>query len=158
MWAWAALAVIPVWVILAVVLLNADRRPPDVVQVAAAPRLNLSGEYRRTVVDDYSLYVSPGAAAKTTTCQEPRDVGDLPITRTAPDRSGTADRTVDGVKYSYYGRVYQGTRAIECSPGVTGLLLTEYDGNHQKRYFAVALLVVGPVIGLIGIRILRRRP
>jgi hypothetical protein len=63
---------------------------------------------------------------------------------------------VAGVTYGYYGKVYRMTREISCSPGVTGLLLTEFDGDHQTRYFGYLLLALCPVLALVSFRILRR--
>jgi hypothetical protein len=157
LWAWAAIAAIPVWLVGAAVLLTSSGQPPKVVQVApGVSRMAVDETYRRSVVKDYSLYVAPPAAAGTTSCLEPRKVGDLNITRTEPDRADTATRTVAGVTYGYYGRVYNLTREISCNPGVTGLLLTEFDGDHRTRYFGYLLLALCPVLALVSFRILRR--
>jgi hypothetical protein len=156
-WAWAAFAVIPIWLVLAIGLLVNSRQPPPVVQVAAgSSELSVDDLGGDRVVDDYSLYVAPADAAGTVSCLEPRRSGDQPIDRTEPDRAGTATRTVDGVTYRYYGKVYSLTSKISCRPGVEGLLLTEFDGDHQTRYFAVLLIALCPILALIAIRILRR--
>jgi hypothetical protein len=157
-WAWAAFAAIPVWLVLAVGLLVNSRQPPPVVQVADSSQLSVDDLGGNRVVDNYSLYVTPADAAETVSCREPRRSGDQPIERTEPDRAATATRTVDGVSYGHYGKVYSLTSEISCSSPASGLLLTEFDGDHRTRYFALLLIALCPILALIAVRILRRRP
>ena len=160
LWALAVFAVIPVWLVLAGGLLLADRRPPALVTAApGSAQLKIDSEYRRSVVRDYTLYVTPSAAAGSVECHEPRRVGGPePIVRSEPDRPATAVRTHQGVTYARYGKVYAMTSEVQCTGEVTGLLLTKYDGDHTGRNFAVFLLIAMPVLLLIAVRLLRRRP
>jgi hypothetical protein len=159
LWAWAALAGVPVFVVLAIGLIASDRRPPAIVTVAAgSSQLDVGTSFRRTTIKDFALYVAPDSAVDTTKCVIPWSAGNTEVIhRTKPDRPATATRTVDGVRYHYYGHVFSLTRRISCTPGATGLLLTEWDGDHTKRNFAFVILATCPVLALIALRILRAR-
>lgn len=157
-WAWVALAAIPVWLVLAGALLAADRRAPELVEAApGSSRIAVGDQFRRSTVKDLSLYVAPATAAGGAGCVSPKaGRAAEAIDRTRPDRAGTATRVHQGVTYAHYGRVYSLTEQIECAAPVSGLLLTEYDGDHQARWFAVLLLLSIPVLALVALWILRR--